>query len=140
MGRKKNGYIREKYESDIPGNSSHDTYVAMYTSMMNKPVFMSLTGNQKYLYTFCRWQKYNNENNPGKVYPEWKECQNPNAFFMNWDLAKKFHLYKSETTFYRDLKQLVESGFIDCLYSGRKGRNKSIYIYSDRWRNYKPKI
>ncbi len=136
MGRKKNGYIRESYESGIPGNGLHDTYVAMYTSMTSSRAFHALTGNQRELYRFCRAQKYNRDNRPGKVYPDWKECQFDTVFFMNWGIAKEIELYKSKNTFYKDLQRLIEIGFIECLYNGKTSRNKSVFKYSGKWRNY----
>ena len=112
-------------------------YIKMYTSMTNSPAYISLTGNQRALYMFCRFQEYNKDNKPGKKYRNLKPGNNSKSFFMSWDLVQEIKLYKSENTFYKDLKRLIELGFIDCLYYGKPGGNKSIYVYSDKWRNVK---
>lgn len=112
-------------------------YIRMYTSMTTSLAFLSLTGNQRALYMFCRFQEYNKENKPRKVYPNLKLGNDFKLFFMNWDLVKTIGLYKSENTFYKDLKRLIELGFIECLYYGKPGGNKSIFAYSDKWQDVK---
>ena len=140
MGRKKNLFIRPGYASDMPGTSGHDLFIPKYISMRHSIAFKALTGNQRELYEFCREQEYRNDNTPGKIYPDWKECQLNTAFFMNWGLVQEIALYKTKYTFYKDLQRLIELGFIDCLYNGQSSRNKSIYRYSDRWRKYGSKL
>ncbi len=137
MGRKKNGYIRKGYESDLPGTGGHDSYFPYFSSQRNSLAFKKLTGNQRELYAICREQQYNRHGKkPGELYPDWKECQLDTVFFMNWGLVQETGLYRSKHTFYNDLQKLIELGFIECLYNGKTSRNKSIYKYSERWRNY----
>ena len=137
MGRKKNGYIRQSYESDKPGMNGQDPFFPVYASQRHSQAFRKLTGNQRELYYFCREQQYNRAGKPPKdIYPDWEECKSDMAFFMNWGIVQSLGLYKTRYTFYKDLKALVDIGFIDCLYNGHRDRNKSIYIYSDKWRKF----
>ena len=118
-------------------NCENGPYIKMYTSMTTSPAYISLTGNQRALYMFCRFQEYNKDNNPRKEYPDLKAGNSSKPFFMSWDLVNTISLYKSENTFYKDLKRLMELGFIECLRYGKPGGNKSIFAYSDKWRNVK---
>ena len=135
MGRKKKGYGRKRYESMKPGTGFHDSYVAMYASMTNSPAFIALTGNQRELYRFCRSQLYT-KNKPRDDFPDCEAFQPQEVFYMNWGIAKATEPYKDQKTFRKDLKRLIEVGFIECLYDAKKSGKKSVYIFSDKWWNF----
>lgn len=118
-------------------NCENGPYIKMYTSMTTSPAYISLTGNQRALYMFCRFQEYNGSNEPWKEYTNLKAGNSSKPFFLNWKLAKVNGLYKTKYTFYKDLQRLIELGFINCLHDGKPGGNKSIFAYSDKWQNVK---
>ena len=132
MGRKKKGYTRKRYESMKLGAGFHDSYVAIYASMANSPAFIALTGNQRELYRFCRSQLYT-KSKPRDDFPDCEAFQPQEVFYMNWSIVKTIHLYKGPKTFRKDLKRLVELGFIECLFDGEKTGKKSVYTYSEKW-------
>ena len=134
MGRKRSE--RQSYESNKPGTAGHDYFVQLYFSQRHSVAYRLLTGNQRELYIFCREQEYNALNNPSKEYPSWKAGKRKKAFFMNWGLVQEISLYRSENTFYKDLQKLIDVGLICRIFNGKPYRKKSIYTYSDRWREY----
>ena len=61
---------------------------------------------------------------------------NPKEFCFNWGLASKsFKLYGNRETFYKDIKVLIDTGFIDCVENNRNLRQKNVYRFSDRWKS-----
>lgn len=133
MGRKK-GYSRKSYESARPGRGAHDAYIPLHASMTNSQEWRALTGNQRALYFFCRFQRYDLDRpKPGAAFPLCEEFQRREVFFMNFETVKDEGLYKSRATFYKDMRALVAGDFLVCLYDGKARRQKSIYKCSDAW-------
>ena len=130
---KKKVYLKKKFESTgVPS----DTSANIYESMLLSPAWKSLTSNQQVLYLTCKAQYYAEKttHKPAQ-YPDGNEA----LFTMNrakW--RDKYELYTGNNSagFYRDMKALIEKGFIACIESGRNTRTKSIYLLSHRWRDY----
>lgn len=141
-GRKrKSPYSRTSYESAKPGNgtgSKGDAYTNLYASMTNSAVWHSLTGNQRELYRFCKSQ-WSAKQRPSDQYPLWEAVQDKAAFYMNWALGQTLGIYRSENTFYRDLRKLEETGLIECLLKKPRTGIKSVYRLSDKWWKKPPK-
>lgn len=102
-------------------------------AMTESPAWKALSGNQRALYLECLMQLFAQEC-PGKDYPSKEEYQN--AFYMDWKNIKASEIYKSRAAFRKDMQKLVETGFLDCLRKMNVGWLKSIYGYSNRWKDY----
>ena len=62
--------------------------------------------------------------------------EDPAYFTFNkakWQKDGLYGLYSNSGQFYRDIKALIEHGFIDCVQSGYSTRTKSLYKFSTRW-------
>lgn len=139
MGRKKSKYIPKSYESA----GTKDTFAMIFDSMLEHPAFMSLTPRQKILYIYCKMQKNRSTRlKPKYDYKEYDLYQDEKYFYMNKALAFKYGLYKESMSgeFYRDIHALEEKGFIKCVgKGGGDGKTKSIYSFSDKWREQQAK-
>lgn len=130
------GYRRKPYESAKTGPHDHDGYVGIYRSMTGSPAWHALTGDQVKLYIFCREQIAARQK-PGNDFPMYAAYQGNEVFYMNWKKVQYFRLYgANRSKFYRDLAALCEIGFIDCLFNGKKSRQKSVYRLSEKWQKY----
>lgn len=138
MARKsRNRGGRPPYQTKNPDSQS-EPYTAIYMSMSHSPAWLSLNGDQRDLYRFCL-ERYTT--NPFKEYPD-AGITDPEEiarhFFMNWALAKCY-VGRSKNTFYANLKILCDRGFIKRKYSGHRRGDKSLYEYSEDWKNWKQK-
>ncbi len=129
MGRKR-GYERKPYESAKPGSGGHDPYVGLYFSMTHSPAWLDLTGNQRDLYRVCKEQY--KQKRPAKRYPDHKPFDRDEVFSLSWYRVKEA-VPQGETTFYKDLKALVDHGFIRVLSQGGYKR-ETVYELSDQWK------
>lgn len=110
-----------------PWESVHefDSFARLPKSLLESPVFQSLTSGQKVLFLYMKLQYYNSRNKPS---------DNNKQFFFNKGLYNgKYHLYTNDAQFRKDRDALIQKGFITCAESGRWTRTKSIYEFSDRW-------
>lgn len=129
MGRKR-GYERKPFESARPGGGGHDPYVGLYFSMTHSPAWLDLTGNQRDLYRICREQYM--QKGPAKQYPDYKPFDRDEVFSLCWEKVREAAPQR-ETTFYKDLKILVEHGFLRVLAAGGYKR-ATVYELSGEWR------
>lgn len=63
-------------------------------------------------------------------------------FYMNRYLyVKTYGLYKENNrkAFYRDMRELIKKGFVGVYRSGKSQREKSIYQYCERWKEWSAK-
>ena len=128
---KKKKYIKKMFESS--GNSS-DVSANIYESMITSKAWKALKPTQKVLYLTMKLQYYSQKNKPIQ--------ENRASFYFNqskW--LNQYELYSigNKNGFYRDLKELIKKGFINCLSSGHTTRERSVYEFSDRWQGYSPK-
>jgi len=141
MGSKRKGYSAKPYESmgltfiDRNGKTRKETNCCIYESMLQSEAFISLKPRVKVLYIYCKSQLYG-KRKPAKDFPQVEELQNDSYFYFNWELAKRYSLYKDsmESNFYRDIKTLIDAGFIKLVASGAKQKKKNIYAPSERWK------
>lgn len=124
---KKKIYQKKAFESD--GNSS-DTSSNIYMSMLMSTAWQSLSKPQQVLYMYCKAQYYAEKKKPDN---------NPLYFTMNkskWNSLYNLYTNSNSAGFYRDIKALIEKGFIICVESGAITRTKSIYSFSSMWQKY----
>ena len=103
-------------------------FVRLFIGMLDSNAFKQLKPRQRALYLYMKAQYNGKEtkNNPNS---------NKNQFYFNWALAsKKYKLYTSKDTFYKDIKKLIECGFIVCSQNNRNLREKNVYAFSDKWK------
>lgn len=145
MGKRRKRYVPKKWESkgemymDASGSRRADTSANIYESMLTSGAFVFLTDRQKMLYVCCKAQYYG-KRKPERDYPDVEQLQGEDLFYLNWAAVQKYGLYKlsMHANFYRDMKALCDTGFIEKVASGAGQRRKSIYRFSDRWQAWKP--
>ena len=116
-----------------------ETFAAIYESMLQSPTYKDLTPRQQQLYLLCKAQ-FRGKRKPEKDFKDIEFVQGDDKFYFNWDLAKRYGLYKPTCSknFYNDMNELIAHGFIERISSGKAHRTKSIYQYSDKWQVWKP--
>lgn len=145
MGNRKTKYIPKSWESTDGkikdgAKEKPDISANIYESMMLSDSFISLTNKQQILYLYCKAQ-YFGKRKPGRDHPGIEDLQGDDLFYLNWNvISGKYHLYRetSHKNFYQDMGVLCEHGFIEKVSSGKGNRKKTIYRYSDKWRDWKP--
>lgn len=143
MESKRKGYSAKPYESvglnyiDRKGKTRKETNCCIYDSMLESDAFVSLKPRLKVLYLYCKAQLFG-KRKPARDCPQIDIYQDDSCFYFNWDLAKNYGLYKPsmESNFYRDMKALIDAGFIKLLTSGAKRKQKNVYAFSDRWKSF----
>lgn len=133
MSRKKEKYVPKSFESTGAGN---DTSANIYMSMLMSDKWQALSKNAQVLYVYCKAQYYAEKKKPKPQFRELTEQEQRQCFTMNKSKWQKlYHIYKSDNgQFNKDMKQLIEMGFIDIIQSGQRNRSKSIYMLSNRWK------
>ena len=125
------------FESDRRWKDPHradDTHARIFHSMMVSPAWKDLTSNQKVLYLACKDRFFGEDSiydSDGKKQELW--------FYMNADLwSNLYALYprSSNERFKQDKKALMSHGFIEEISPGKTTRKKSIYAFSDEWKNW----
>lgn len=122
-------YEKKLFEST---RASWDTSANIFESMLRSAAWKSLSGNQKALYVTCKSQYYDVKKHPN---------DDRMQFYMNQSLwLNKYELYTlaNHASFYRDMKVLIDRGFIECAENGKSTRTKSVYRYNNRWPEWKP--
>lgn len=126
MSRRKKPYEKKPFESI--GNPS-DTSANLYMSMLMSEAWKSLTPQQMVLYLYCK----------GQYYGEKRKPEGNNEYFtMNKSKWCAYGLYDENNGkgFRRDMEQLIEKGFVACVECGAVTRTKTIYRFSDKWKQY----
>ena len=135
MGNRKKKYVPKNFESATGGR---DTSANIYDSMLRSDAYKDLTKNQRLLYVYMKNQYYG-KRKPGRDYPDILSLQGDDLFYFNLQLAKDYGLYtdSNRKSFYEDIHQLEEHGFIKTIASGKATKKKSIYQYCSEWRTWK---
>ena len=130
MGRRK-GYELFTWESTNP---KHDTTANISDTMLNSPVYKSLTKNQRLLYVYLKKQRFGTRK-PARDFPEVVAYKTEACFYFSLGQAIEYGLYteSNKGQYYADMTALEEKGFIRCLSKGRKGRSRSIYLFINEW-------
>lgn len=125
-------YIPKSFESL---GKSNDTSANIYMSMLLSPAWQSLTKNAQVLYLYCKAQYYAEKRKPKPQVRQLNETQQKMCFTMNkskW--LALYHIYNSDNgQFNKDMKMLIDYGFIEMIENGKTSRTKSIYMFSDKW-------
>lgn len=128
----------------MPFETMHESGIKSTTanitrSMLYSDAFLALNLRQRMLYVYMKSEYYGKPKDDLKGFSaQYNDDFNgtPTPFFtFNWTKAKKAG-YTSKKTFYDDVDELIEHGLIDCRYSGKNSRSKSLYMFSTRWRKY----
>lgn len=122
----------KKWQTDTRRNR-RQSFSKIYSNMLTSPAWCDLTGAQKALYIACRDQEM-------RPHPRVTDTPADDQLFnMNRALyVGRYKLYKSNNLkgFFRDMRELVRHGFISVYRSGKNTRQKSIYSYSDKWKDW----
>lgn len=147
MGKKKNVQDNDPMPFETAGGYytrsgqlRKDCFARVYESVLRSEAFTKLTYRQQMLYILCRVQIFG-KRTPEREYPEMPEFQGKDVFFLNWaSVSDEYGFYpgSSSKNFYMDMNALIEHGFVDRLSSGKRRRTKSVYRFSERWKNWKP--
>lgn len=124
----------EKKDFESTGISS-DTSANIYMSMLMSENWQKLSKNAQILYVYCKAQYYAEKKKPKVEHKSLTEQEQSQCFTMNKSKWQKlYHIYKSDNgQFTKDMKQLIEYGFVECLENGKSNRTKSIYMLSNKW-------
>lgn len=137
MSRKKSNFKPNSWET-VGENTLSAT---LYATMLQSESFKSLSNNAKVLYVYMKLQLYGQHGKNKVTDPEGKgrEC-----FYFNkamWINDKShpnsYGLYKNGSQFSRDKSQLIEHGFIEEVENNWTTRDKNIYCFSHKWKEYK---
>lgn len=132
MGKRKESYVKKPFESDC---TSKDTSANIYVSMLMSENWQKLSKNAQILYVYCKAQYYAEKTKPKPFHRQLTEQEQKQCFTMNKSKWKDLYkIYKSDNgQFNRDIKELIESGFIELVETGKLTRTKNIYMLSDKW-------
>lgn len=130
--------IKEKYKPkgfESTGISS-DTSANIYMSMLMSENWQKLTKNQQILYVYCKAQYYAEKRKPKPQIAQLNDEELVLCFTMNkskW--CSLYHIYKdgNQNGFIKDMKALIDYGFIELVENGKNTRTKSIYKLSNKW-------
>ena len=116
---KKRRYSPKKYETF----RERDSFCPMHWELVNSWAYLQLSDSAKVCLVFCK-SLIRYQNSTGL--PE-------GQFYFNRGIWKGFGWYKDPNKVLKDLRQLVQYGFVTVVRSGRNTRTKSIYKLSDAW-------
>ena len=125
---------------DHNGTERDDTFTRIYQSMLYSNAFMKLTDRQKVLYLIAKSQFYGaRKPKADKEYQEMGLFQGEEYFYLNWAAIKPMGIYKPTmaSNFYKDMRALINYGFIERVASGKQQHKKTIYKFSDKWHDCK---
>lgn len=133
MSRKQKRYIPKSFEST---GTTSDTSANIYMSMIMSENWQKLSKNQQLLYVYCKAQYYAEKRKPKPKLAQLSEQELAECFTMNkskW--CSLYHLYNNgnQNGFIKDMKALIDNGFIDIVENGKSTRSKSIYKLSNKW-------
>jgi hypothetical protein len=124
MSNKKK-YEKKSFESD---QSSSDVMAMFFASMRFSSAFEKLSSVAQNVYRDMKLEYYRQKKKP---FPEDRTC-----FYFNKYIWKNIYHYKNANQISKCINELILLGFIRCKQDGYTNRTKSIYQYSDKWRNY----
>lgn len=134
---KKQKYKKKAYESD---QSTSDVSANIYYSMMVSEAWKDLKPRAKEVYLAMKMQKYSQKRKPVSI--EWDkelfQYQEDDFYFNRCKWEDEFGLCsRNPNSFKSDVDSLVEHGFIEIVRNGKNARIKSVYRYSDKWKQWK---
>lgn len=134
MSRNNKKYQPKPFESD--GNPS-DTSANIYMSMLMSYAWQQLSKNAQVLYVYCKAQYYAEKRKPKTEHQQLTEQEQRQCFTMNKSKWQKLYkIYKSDNgQFNKDMKQLIDFGFVELLEGGKNVRKKNTYMLSNKWKS-----
>lgn len=122
---------------DSNGTERKDSSANIYESMLLSDAYRSMKPRQQQLYVLCKAQ-YFGKKKPRQDFPDLEQVKSDECFYLNYGNIKQYGLYTEnmKKEFYDDMKILVEHGFIEVVIKGGRGKQKSVYKYSDRWQSW----
>lgn len=132
MSRRKESYKPKSFESD---QNKSDTSANIYMSMLMSENWQKLTKNAQVLYLYCKAQYYAEKNKPKLQLKQLTEQEQRQCFTMNKSKWQSLYgIYISDNgQFNKDMKQLIDYGFVELIENGKNTRTKSIYMLSNKW-------
>lgn len=113
-----------------------DTFARVSLSTMISPAFRDLTGMQVRLFLIAKIQEFAS----GKARPM---VDFPNQGFteryiyLNYGIVKSYGFYKGDSKgFYRDVKALVDHGFLEVVSEQHYKGERKIYKLSGKWADW----
>lgn len=133
MSKRKEKYKPKSFEST---GISSDISSNIYMSMLISENWQKLTKNQQILYVYCKAQYYAEKKKPKPKIAQLSDEDLAQCFTMNkskW--CNLYHIYKNgnQNGFIKDMKSLIDYGFIEIVENGKNTRTKSIYKLSSKW-------
>ncbi len=129
---KKRKYIPKSFEST---GTSSDTSANIYKSMLLSPAWKSLSKGAQNLYLYMKSQYYGVAT---KGHPDGDSTKFHfnKCLYVNQYGANGTALYNNDSTFRKNRDELVKNGFIRVVSDGSVTRERSVYEYSDKWKDY----
>ena len=137
MAAKKNRYIPKAFESS---KGKGDTSANIYITMLVSAAWNDLNSSAKVLYVCMKSQYYGagQAKEKSSVTGE-TVVYDDDCFFFNRSLAREKFNMKNPTQLAKDIKALVDHGFIQVVKNGYATKTKSIYRLSADWQQWEKK-
>ena len=137
MSRKQKSYKLRPFECT---GEKGDSWTVISNSQFMSEAFQDLTKNQMLLYYRVKGREYGFRK-PAQVYKENEKLQDPLMVFYSIGDAIRDGIYtrNNETQFRKDMKALIEHGFLTVIMNGKNQKKKSVYKLVSEWRKWKPK-
>lgn len=135
------GNWKHKFINDN-GKEETDPTANIAYSMLISEAFKDLTARQRMLYVYAKSQFYAAHSRPATDFKDIEAFQVQGGkmyFYLNHRLLSDVYgLYsKGNHRLYTDIEALISHGFIE-RYSSGVNHMRSIYYYSDKWKEWKP--
>lgn len=134
-------YFKQPFESRRAGDTSLDDVnkepkCTLYLSMLTSDAWLNLSGGSMKLYPYMKMQAYSGNKNKDYRKDRDKRKLTGTEFYFNKCLLRKAYpgLYPNLNQFYKDLRGLIDNGFIKIVDPGTYF-DKTIYDLSDDWQH-----
>lgn len=123
MAKKKNGYVREDFETAKPRGK----FISLFDDMIESKAYLELTAHDIMLYIKLR-QKYTVKKVNGVIVGSNKD-----------DISmpkREYEKFMHQNTFYKSIDNLIDKGFIRVIRNGRFSKQCNIYGFVSMWQHY----
>lgn len=125
MSKSKKKYIPKFFESTL---EKGDTSSSIFVSMRLSDAWKSLSSVARLVYIDMKMEYYRQKKKPSE--------ERQDTFYFNKFIWNNIYGYKNANQIKKYIDELIEKGFIEYVKQGWNTRTKSIYKYSDKWKNY----
>ena len=122
MGKKQSKPMHQPFEA----NNLRGRFAKICHDMMDSPAWKNLSLRQQGLYLAFK-KRYCQKKEMGEVISS-------NQDMIKFPKSEFMKIYGDDRTFRKDLKALIENGFIHLVESGRPTRTPNLYGFSERWK------